>query len=483
MSAYRAWLDKETDIIVYGGAAGGGKSFLGCAMLILDCLSKPGTHYGMARLTRSGIYDTTLVSFREVCIKWGIEEGVQWKLCGDKIKHIKFTNGSIIYLIELNKLPRDPKWNRLGGYLLTRAFVDEVTECNEDAVSAYRVRCNRWFNTESGLKAKMMMTCNPDKGWVNDNYYRPFIDGKLPSHKKFFVAGIADNPYLSDDYAQMIDNLDEGPIKERMQGRWTIEDGIDQLISSESVEECIMHSGRQTADIGRHVNGEASGQVVYGVDVARFGDDRCVLAKMRGDTLYFLERYPAKIDVVDFGEEIHVESIDDGIEGKYIGVDVAGVGGGTKDVLKSFGTRCYEIQSGERMKACRATGSLKFFNFRSQMWWLLREDIRSGRFKIELADGRRQTAAGKRRDGLVEDTMNMLVQELTSVGYDIKNDRTIIVERKAKVKERLKRSPDYADAVVYANWMRHLYERGEGVERTVDSEREERDIWDILSSW
>ena len=43
------WNDAVSKEIVYGGAKGGGKSYLGCSLIFHDALVYAGTHYFIAR--------------------------------------------------------------------------------------------------------------------------------------------------------------------------------------------------------------------------------------------------------------------------------------------------------------------------------------------------------------------------------------------------------------------------------------------------
>ena len=49
IEAISYWIDKETEEILYGGAKGGGKSYLGASVIFGDALIYPETHYFIAR--------------------------------------------------------------------------------------------------------------------------------------------------------------------------------------------------------------------------------------------------------------------------------------------------------------------------------------------------------------------------------------------------------------------------------------------------
>ena len=76
-----AWLALEdgfTEEVVYGGAAGGGKSFLGAAWKIYRRLRYPGSRGITGRTVMKDIKESTLVTFFKVLGLWGLKQGVDY---------------------------------------------------------------------------------------------------------------------------------------------------------------------------------------------------------------------------------------------------------------------------------------------------------------------------------------------------------------------------------------------------------------------
>ena len=68
------WCDKTTRNIVYGGAKGGGKSYVGVSLIFGDAFIYPNTHYFIARKSLTNIRKFTIPSIIEVFQHWGINE-------------------------------------------------------------------------------------------------------------------------------------------------------------------------------------------------------------------------------------------------------------------------------------------------------------------------------------------------------------------------------------------------------------------------
>ena len=58
--------DKVTTELLYGGAAGGGKSILGCYFLTKNALRYPESRWVMGRANMKTLKETTYVSFLKV---------------------------------------------------------------------------------------------------------------------------------------------------------------------------------------------------------------------------------------------------------------------------------------------------------------------------------------------------------------------------------------------------------------------------------
>ena len=110
--------DNKTTEVLFGGAAGGGKSWVGCSWLIMLCIKYPKTRYLMGRSKLDSLKKTTLNTFFEVCQTWGILANKHYNFnAGSNI--IKFYNGSEIILKDLFLYPSDRNFDSLGSLEIT----------------------------------------------------------------------------------------------------------------------------------------------------------------------------------------------------------------------------------------------------------------------------------------------------------------------------------------------------------------------------
>ena len=64
--------DGTTTQLMYGGAAGGGKSYLGCEWLLWNCLAYEGTRWFVARHELAQIRESTIITMNKVFDKHSI---------------------------------------------------------------------------------------------------------------------------------------------------------------------------------------------------------------------------------------------------------------------------------------------------------------------------------------------------------------------------------------------------------------------------
>lgn len=188
---------------------------------------------------------------------------------------------------------------------------------------------------------------------------------------------------------------------------------------------------RPERDGTRAVVSEGDKLHTLGVDVARGGEDRSVIALRQGNNICELRRYPYSDDTMLLANMVDVVQVAHGNPRAV--VDVIGVGAGVYDRQRERGRNCAGFNSSEGTKRTDITGEFGFTNKRSWAWWNLREmlDPASGCDVALPPDDR-------------------LTGDLTAPKWRLMAGGRIQIESKEDIKKRIGRSPDDGDAVVYA---------------------------------
>lgn len=260
--------------------------------------------------------------------------------------------------------------------------------------------------------SKMVMAGNPTR--ANGYFYDAFTLLRESWHT--MRVSSEDVPRAHDHIADIVARFgrDGNDYRVRVLGEFpTTAD--EQVIPLEWIE----------AAVARRVEPSELYRVVWGVDVARFGDDRSALAKRRGNVLLAPVRSWRGKDTMQTAGIIRRE-YEDAFEDERpaeILVDVIGIGAGVVDKLLEDGIPARGVNVGEQ-----AAATDKFARQRDELWWRCREWF------------------AKRDCGMPDDPE--LIAELTSPLYSFTSAGKTLVESKDDQKKRLGRSPDLADAFV-----------------------------------
>lgn len=301
--------DDVTREIVFGGGAGGAKSFLGSIWLLTNCLSMPGSRWLMARKELKTLKESTLLTFFDVCTKYGVFAGQHYTYNqNDGI--VKFWNGSLIFLGELIDKPTDPNFDRLGSKEFTGAFIDEVAEISAKAKTVVRSRCryrlkdwdmhgrptadmkvaryhpetgepDAWYTPEGriteGRIPKVLMSCNPCKNFPYIEFYKPWRDKTMPSDRAFIQALVHDNPHAPKSYIESLQKMDKATRERLLNGNWEYDDDPDAMLDFDAI--CDLWTNDFVEDDKMYMT----------ADVAAEGSDKFVIGIWSGLRLIHIE--------------------------------------------------------------------------------------------------------------------------------------------------------------------------------------------------
>jgi hypothetical protein len=414
-------------LLIYGGAAGGAKSWTGCAWLIGMCLSYPGTKWFIGRKELKTIRDSTLITFRKVAKTWGLKGGRKddyWFNGQDN--YLEFANGSRIDLLHLGYLPQDPLFERLGSLEFTGGWVEEAGEVPFSAFDILSSRVNRHMNDFYGLIGKIFVTCNPKKNWLYSFYYQPWRRGELKKDEYFLQAFVDDNPHNEKEYKKSLERIKD-PIKRQrlLLGDWEYDDDPSSIFAADKITD--LRTNPVSPSEKRYII----------ADVARLGRDHSVIQVWFGLVCKFTHKLD-KNRLNELEGLLLNLSKQHQVPMSQVIVDELGLGGGVVDTLgcKGFNSASKSILSPEdQQRVDDGDPSLNNFqNLRAQCYYTLSELVSTSKIKVEIDS---------------ETDWGMLEEELQHT--KIKNpdaDRKIAIISKEDIKKEIGRSPDFADCLM-----------------------------------
>ena len=412
--AARHWLDKTTFEIIYGGSKGSGKSYLGCELIFGDALMYPETHYFIARKALNDLRKFTIPSVHEVFNSWGLNPNYYRFNGQDNL--FTLYNGSKVFLLEASYQPSDPEYYRFGSMQMTRGWIEEAGQIEEEAKNNLAASIGRWNNDKYNLTGKLLQTCNPSKNYLYRDY-KAHKDGSLPDRKKFIQALPTDNKMLDAGYLENLNQTLSKNEKERLlYGNWEYSNDPADLCDYEKIIDIFTN---KFTDLKQ-------GEKYITCDVARLGSDKIVIGYWQG----FWCRYKTyeKKRITESYDFINTLRLANGVPLQNVICDEDGVGGGLVDMLGCKGF----------VNNSRPLNGENFENLQAQCSFKLAERINNNGLYIENQEDKQE---------IIEE-----LEQLKQKNVDGDGKKGIV--GKDKVKEVLGRSPDFRDMLL----MREYFE-------------------------
>lgn len=210
--------------LVYGGAMGGGKSYVCLATIILLCRIYPKSRWCVIRESIPTLKSTTLETWKKVVPK-------RFILKVNQQDHIvTFKNGSeVIFMAEDFKNDKD--FDRFKGLEVNGFLLEQIEELQENLLDVCTIRAGRHKITgvdSRGIPLKqpkplILANMNPTLTWPKKKIYDPWTKGMLPKGWTYIPAKITDNPVLANDadYMSRFSTLDDLTKRRMIDGDWT----------------------------------------------------------------------------------------------------------------------------------------------------------------------------------------------------------------------------------------------------------------------
>jgi phage terminase large subunit len=427
--AWEAWESPDITELGYGGAAGGGKSRLGCYLAITIAEMYPGSRGAIGRKELKTLRLTTLSTLFEIFAELGYREGSYKYDAQQGVIH--FPNKSQILLLDTAYSPQDPEYTRFGSLELTWAWIDESNETPEKAKAILKTRVGRknTFNTKE-IKSFWLETFNPNKGHVYRDYYQPWKDGTLPSYRRFIRALPGDNPHLPQAYLANLERSDKVTRERLLKGNFEFDDNPQKIMFYEAICDLTKNTLVNNSQIKTLV-----------ADIARFGGDKIVLSTWKGRELYSLGVYTFQ-GIDETITKIKDEAQTEGVGWQNIIVDEGGVGGGVVDGMrgiKGFNGSSSPLEVWDFI--ANRSRPANYQNFRCQCYFKLSEMVNDRMLLLKIEKFKTNIEGYTKEKAISELTEELDVIQKTDNSIDSK----LAIIPKSEIKELLGRSPDFAD--------------------------------------
>lgn len=420
LQAWEYLHDRKTNEILFGGAGGGGKSLFGCAWIIISALKYKGTRWAIGREELKTLKESTLNTFWDVCRMWNLKQDRDYRYNQQDGTITFVQSSSVVYLKELKFYPTDPDFDYLGSTEYTGTFIDEASQVTQKARNVLRSRI-RYRLQEYGLVPKQLLTCNPHKGHLYTDFYKPWKIGQLPMERQFVQALPGDNPYLDPNYIKNLNTLDRQTKERLLFGNWEYDDDPATLCDYDAI-----------TDIYTNILPHSEQKYII-ADIARFGDDRTVISYWEGWDCKKIMAYKKLPTVPDPNNPSAPSAASKILEMRkefvvplsHVLVDEDGVGGGVKDYIGCNGFMGGRVPfRGEN-----------YLNLRCQCYYYLAKRINERKIAVRTTNT------------LIRQYINEELELIKAHERD-KDSKKLKVMPKELIKKILGRSPDFADTLM-----------------------------------
>lgn len=456
--------------IGYGGAAGGGKSILGCAWLITMARKYPNTRYAAATYDITKSIGSIGVSMRETLKLLGLVEDIDYTYNIKRHTYTFIKTGSEIVLFGLAYKAGDEQSAWLGGYLFTCSWVDESDRVDSRVIEVFKTRNGRYNNSvfikytdmtdeekadnptaeidggysKNIIPKKVLQTFNPSQNHVYTTFWLPYKDRRQTT-SRFIRATVRDNKYMDSSYISSLKNINDEVLRSRLyEGSFEYNTSDGALFDAESVAWMVENKVL------------IAGEKVIVVDVSGSGkdNDKTIISYWEGLDCYEIEQFTHEYsdELID---KLYNECLARGIPIKNLIIDGNGIGNEVARSRKLEGCISFMAQHSPIKEESGLLNVFKknrnkiskkmvaqYQSLKDQCIWELSYNVNA-----------RLISASFDNEGLKNELrQELLVIEDETLGTDAKRRAT----PKKKIKNKIGRSPDVSDVFLMRMYLELL---------------------------
>ncbi len=210
--ALNAVASEQYNFILFGGAMGGGKTIWGLSTLLIMCQAFPKSRWCVIREDLEKIRITTIPSLMKLNASGTLRTAPY---------EYTHPNGSVIMFKGENyNKDKDLQW--LKGLEVNGFLFEEINECQEETLDIAFGRAGRW-ECNPRPKPVILATCNPANNWIKRRVYDKWDKGDLPQNWLFIPSKVTDNPHLTQDYIDNLNNMPRYQYEVFVMGNWNLQ--------------------------------------------------------------------------------------------------------------------------------------------------------------------------------------------------------------------------------------------------------------------
>lgn len=215
--------------ICYGGARGGGKSYISRIKMCLLVLNYPGIQILLLRRTLAELRENHIIALQKLLKTNDIDPKKRIAVYKESTKEFKFPNGSRIVL---GYCDNENDVLQYQGQAYEVIVLEEATHFTEFQFQTLTESNRMSGNMKVDFNPRMYFTCNPGgvgHAWVKRLFIdRDYKETENPDDYKFIPSLVFENKYIMEhdpNYVRTLENLPEDRKKAMLYGNWDIFDG------------------------------------------------------------------------------------------------------------------------------------------------------------------------------------------------------------------------------------------------------------------